>query len=104
VVRLRRRSGGEPAATPELLGAARSLARPLRSAADLDPLLKRVGGARGALLGEAAARPEAVGAVVSRLATQWFTRHLHGPSEPGKEDDLGRADAGPQASSWDVRT
>ena len=40
-------------ATGELVAAVRGLARPLRSAADLDPLLARIGNARCVLLGEA---------------------------------------------------
>jgi erythromycin esterase-like protein len=43
----------EPAATAELYTALRPLARPLSSAADLDPLLERIGNARYVLLGEA---------------------------------------------------
>jgi erythromycin esterase-like protein len=40
-------------ASPELLGGVRAHAAPLRSAADLDPLLERIGDARCVLLGEA---------------------------------------------------
>jgi erythromycin esterase-like protein len=43
----------EPAVASELLAAVRSLSRPLRSPADLDPLLERIGDARYVLLGEA---------------------------------------------------
>lgn len=48
--------GMQEAAVPpsaELLAALRSLARPLRAAIDLDPLMERIGEARCALLGEA---------------------------------------------------
>src|SRR5437868_8573497 len=53
---VRRRRGldhAEPPATAELLRAVRSLSRPLRSPADLDPLLERMEKTRYALLGEA---------------------------------------------------
>jgi erythromycin esterase len=51
---VRRRLGlSEPAVTDGLLAAVRSRSRPLRSAADLDPLLERIGDARCVLLGEA---------------------------------------------------
>jgi len=52
MVRLRR-ARGEPQAEPDLLDDIRSTARPLRGAADLSPLMQRIGGARCALLGEA---------------------------------------------------
>jgi erythromycin esterase len=51
---VRRRLGHEdPPATANLMAAVRSLARPLRSPADLDPLMERIGNARCVLLGEA---------------------------------------------------
>jgi erythromycin esterase len=53
VRRRRRLAHTEPPATPGLLAAVRSLSRPLRSPADLDPLLDRLGEARYVLLGEA---------------------------------------------------
>ena len=53
MVRRRRLAHTEPPPTPELLAAARSLSQPLRSPADLDPLLRRIGEARYVLLGEA---------------------------------------------------
>src|SRR5690242_4505095 len=54
MVRRRRRLGhAEPAVTGDLLTAVRSLSRPLRSAADLDPLIDRIGDAHFVLLGEA---------------------------------------------------
>jgi erythromycin esterase-like protein len=53
MVRLRRLEEGATRATPDLLGSIRSLALPLRSAADLDPLMERIGDARCVLLGEA---------------------------------------------------
>src|SRR5438105_3920625 len=43
----------EPPATDEVLEAIRLISRPLRSAADLDPLLDHIGEARYVLLGEA---------------------------------------------------
>src|SRR5947207_1123077 len=43
----------EPAATTEWTAQLRPMARPLRDAADLDPLLERIGDARYVLLGEA---------------------------------------------------
>jgi erythromycin esterase-like protein len=49
----RRHSSVDPPATGTLLHDVRRLARPLRSAADLDPLLTRIGDARVVLLGEA---------------------------------------------------
>src|SRR5436190_2499282 len=51
--RRRHRAHTEPPVTPQLLSAVRSLSRPLRSPADLDPLLDRIGNARYVLLGEA---------------------------------------------------
>jgi erythromycin esterase-like protein len=51
--RRRHLAAAEPTAQPELLAAVRSLSRPLRSPADLDPLLDRIGEARYVLLGEA---------------------------------------------------
>jgi len=53
MVRRRRLAHTEPPAAPRLLKAVRSLSRPLRSPADLDPLLDRIGEARYVLLGEA---------------------------------------------------
>lgn len=53
MVRLRRVAETATSATPELLAALRSLALPLGSAADLDPLMVRIGDARCVLLGEA---------------------------------------------------
>jgi erythromycin esterase-like protein len=53
MVRARRFAHAEPPATRSLIGSARSLARPLRSPADLGPLLERVGDARFVLIGEA---------------------------------------------------
>jgi len=51
---VRRRFGhSEPEVTNDLFAAVRSLCRPLRSPADLDPLLARVGDAACVLLGEA---------------------------------------------------
>jgi erythromycin esterase len=49
---VRRASSDSPAGSA-LLGEIRSLARPLRTPADLDPLMKRIGEARVVLLGEA---------------------------------------------------
>ena len=46
-------AGPEPPATPELLNSVRAASRPLRDAADLDPLLQRIGDAHYVLLGEA---------------------------------------------------
>ena len=53
VRRRRRMAHSEPPATAELLAAVRSLSRPLRTPADLDPFLERIGDARYVLLGEA---------------------------------------------------
>src|SRR5689334_21006303 len=54
MVRRRRRiTGTEPPVGPQLLDTIRSLSRPMRSPADLDPLLERIGEARYVLLGEA---------------------------------------------------
>ncbi|XYI02653.1 erythromycin esterase family protein [Sorangium sp. So ce1128] len=53
MVRARRFPEAATTATPDLLAAVRSLALPLRSAADLDPLMARIGDARCVLLGEA---------------------------------------------------
>jgi erythromycin esterase len=53
MARLQRITEAGTRATPDLLSALRSLARPLRSAADLDPLMERIGDARCTLLGEA---------------------------------------------------
>src|SRR4051794_756175 len=50
---VRRLESLEPPASPELTAAVRRLGRPLRVAADLDPLLERIGDARFVLLGEA---------------------------------------------------
>src|SRR5436189_6391348 len=51
--RRRRLTHTEPPVPPQLLAAVRSLSRPLRSPADLDPLLERIADARYVLLGEA---------------------------------------------------
>lgn len=51
--RRRQRTDTEPSASPRLLATVRSLSRPLRSPADLDPLLDCIGNARYVLLGEA---------------------------------------------------
>ncbi|WP_437522017.1 erythromycin esterase family protein [Sorangium sp. So ce726] len=53
MARLRRLIEPGTRATPDLLSGLRALARPLRSTADLDPLIERIGDARCALLGEA---------------------------------------------------
>jgi len=53
MVRIRRLSHSEPAISAGLLATVRSHSRPLRSPADLDPLLDRIGEARYVLLGEA---------------------------------------------------
>src|SRR6266480_379125 len=53
MVRRRHLGHTEPATAAELLAAVRSLSRPLRSPADLDPLLDRIANARYVLLGEA---------------------------------------------------
>jgi erythromycin esterase len=53
MARLRRLIEPGTRATPELVSELRALARPLRSAADLDPLIERIGDARCVLLGEA---------------------------------------------------
>src|SRR5262249_49802347 len=53
MVRKRRFGHVEPPATAGLLGAVGALARPLRTPADLDPLLQRIGDPRFVLLGEA---------------------------------------------------
>src|SRR5437660_25763 len=50
---VRRRSSIEQSTSDELLSEVRDLARPLRSPADLDPLLDRIADARVVLLGEA---------------------------------------------------
>lgn len=44
---------GEPRVSPALLDHVRALARPLKTPADLDPLMELIGGARCVLLGEA---------------------------------------------------
>ena len=49
----RRRSLGENEIPDQLLSRVKDLSRPLRSPADLDPLLRRIGPARVVLLGEA---------------------------------------------------
>jgi erythromycin esterase len=53
MARRRRPSREDPPVSAGLLAAVRSMARPLRSPADLDPLLERIGDARYVLLGEA---------------------------------------------------
>jgi erythromycin esterase len=53
VVQLRRFENSNMAAPAGMLAALRAMARPLRTAADLDPLMERIGDARCALLGEA---------------------------------------------------
>jgi erythromycin esterase-like protein len=53
VVRRRRLGQTEPPVESQLLAKVRSLSRPLRSLADLDPLLARIGAAHYVLLGEA---------------------------------------------------
>jgi erythromycin esterase len=53
MARLRRIAEAATSAPADLLAAIRSLARPLRSAGDLDPLMARIGDARCVLLGEA---------------------------------------------------
>src|SRR5687768_2486465 len=53
MVRRRHLHADDTAASDHLLDEVRSLARPLRSPADLDPLMDRIGGARVVLLGEA---------------------------------------------------
>ena len=53
MVRRKRRATSEPAVDTELITDVRALAQPLRSPADLDPLIDRVGDARYVLLGEA---------------------------------------------------
>src|SRR5438477_6891181 len=50
---VRRLGSVESPASPELITAVRGLGRPLRSPADLDPLLNQIGDARFVLLGEA---------------------------------------------------
>src|SRR5688572_7646540 len=52
-IRRRRREMSAERFDGELLSSIRSLSRPLRGAADLDPLLNRVGDVRYVLLGEA---------------------------------------------------
>src|SRR5438552_2511836 len=51
--RRRHPSEAELAPSAELVAGARSLGRPLRTPADLDPLMERIGDARYVLLGEA---------------------------------------------------
>src|SRR5262245_246557 len=53
MVRRRRLSHEDTPATEDLIAAVGDLSRPLRSPADLDPLLERIGEARCVLLGEA---------------------------------------------------
>jgi erythromycin esterase-like protein len=49
---VRQRSVTETTATPKMLSALRSESQPLRTAADLDPLMKHIGEARFVLLGD----------------------------------------------------
>src|ERR671937_1175463 len=53
MVRRRRLGHEDSPATADLIGAVRELVRSLRSPADLDPLMERIGDARCVLLGEA---------------------------------------------------
>jgi len=53
MVRLRRRRSSDSEVSADLIAGIRSIAQPLRSPADLDPLLARIGSARCVLLGEA---------------------------------------------------
>jgi len=53
MVRLRRRRSPDSEVSADLIAGIRSMAQPLRSPDDLDPLLARIGGARCVLLGEA---------------------------------------------------
>jgi len=53
MARVHRLLHGEPPATAQLVTEIRSSARPLRTPADLEPLLERIGAARYVLLGEA---------------------------------------------------
>src|SRR5262245_12493499 len=50
---IRRRKSAEPPVTADLITAVQGLARPLRSPADLDPLMDRIGQSRFVLIGEA---------------------------------------------------